>query len=152
MNKIPDPLSRTVRERQLKCLKPRHIEILRRILVGQRQVDIAREMGIGPQRLSVIMHSPLFVAELDRLMDETDRTVMEKIESFSAEAMEKIATMMRETKSEALRCKLANDILDRAGYRKVKKKAVPTISGEEVIKELTRRKAGQEKTIIIDHE
>ncbi len=152
MNKIPDPLSRTVRERQLKRLKPRHREIIRRLVEGKRPVDIAKQMGIGPQRLSVIMHSPSFVAGLERFMDETDRTVMERIESLSPEALDKIRDMMRKAKSESLQSKMAMEILDRAGYGKVEKEAVLTMSGEEVIKELNRRKAEQERTIEIDRE
>jgi len=115
-------------------------------------VDIAKQVGIGPQRLSVIMHSPSFVAGLERLMDEADRTVMERIESLSPEALDKIRDMMREAKSEALQAKMAAEIFDRAGYGKVEKKAILNMDGEAVIKELNRRKAEQEKTIEIEPE
>ena len=42
MDKAPQSLSSTVEERQLKRLSPRHREIMRRVVEGQRPVDIAR--------------------------------------------------------------------------------------------------------------
>ena len=98
------------------------------------------------------MHSPLFEAELGRMMEEADRTVAERIESLSPEALDKIRDMMRKARSQSLQTRMAMEILDRAGYSKVEKQAVLTVSGEDVIKELNRRKAEQEKSTEVEPE
>src|SRR5262245_33064832 len=69
MNRPKDRLpSKTVQERQIKKLSARHHEIIERLLLGHRPKDIAKEMRLGRQWLSVIMNSPTFVQALeDRL-------------------------------------------------------------------------------------
>lgn len=47
-------------------MTPRNQEILERILLGQKQVQISKEMGISAVRVSMITRSPLFRLELKR--------------------------------------------------------------------------------------
>jgi hypothetical protein len=46
---------------------------------GQHQKLIAREMGIGEQRLSVITNSPLFQEELQKRLREEDEEIIQRI-------------------------------------------------------------------------
>jgi len=66
MNGISKPISKTVQRRQLKRLRPRHYEILARVLKGQSQRQIAKEMRIGEPWLSVMINSPVFQQELNK--------------------------------------------------------------------------------------
>ena len=66
MNTISKPVSKTVQRRQLKRLKPRHYEILARIVKGESQRQIAKEMKIGEPWLSVMINSPIFQEELNK--------------------------------------------------------------------------------------
>src|SRR5262249_20591715 len=47
-------------------LRPRHYEILARVVKGESQTQIARDMGIGEPWLSVMINSPLFQEELNK--------------------------------------------------------------------------------------
>ena len=53
---------------QIKRILPRHIEIMNRLLLGQRQSEISKDLSITEGRLSVIINSPLFQLELKRKM------------------------------------------------------------------------------------
>jgi hypothetical protein len=53
---------------QLQHLAPRHIEIMHRLIRGQKAKTIAEDLGITQSRLSIIIHSPLFQLEMQKLM------------------------------------------------------------------------------------
>ena len=53
---------------QIKRVLPRHIEIMNRLLLGQRQSEISKEMSITEARLSIIINSPIFQIELKKKM------------------------------------------------------------------------------------
>lgn len=72
-------LSKTVRERQLRRLKPRHYEVLIRHLHGQTLREISAGIGIGEQRLSVIINSPLFQEELRVRLREQEEEIVRQI-------------------------------------------------------------------------
>ena len=46
---------------------PRHMEIMRRLCIGESQRDIAFSLGMDESRLSVIVNSPLFQLELRKM-------------------------------------------------------------------------------------
>lgn len=81
------PLSKTVRERQLKRLKPRHYEVLTRYVHGQPARQISAEMGIGEQRLSVIINSPLFQEALQERLREQDEAIVRRIYAADVKRM-----------------------------------------------------------------
>ena len=56
------------------------------------------------------------------------------------EALDVLKVLMRNARSESIRKVSADSILDRAGYAKVEKKLIGIVSGEDVIKELNRRR------------
>ena len=53
-------MSQSVEKMQLKSLAPRHLEIMDRLMAGQKQREISKDMGINEGRLSIIVNSPLF--------------------------------------------------------------------------------------------
>jgi len=120
-------------------LRPRHREILRRILEGATYVEIAEAMGIHKQTVMLVATSPLFRAELAKLESEADFNIVQRAESMSNEALDKLKTLMRSARSEFLQKAAAERILDTAGYSKIERRIVGVVSGEDVIRELNKR-------------
>ena len=123
-----------------KQLTPRHREIMRRLLEGAHKNTIAEEMGITPQAVIIISTSQLFREELAKMETEADFQVIKRAEDLSNEALDTLKNLMRFARSEAMKARAADSILDRAGYSKVEKKIIGVVSGEEVIRELNRRR------------
>jgi hypothetical protein len=121
-------------------LRPRHREIMRRILEGATYVDIAVQMGIHVQTVMLIATSKLFREELIKLESQANSDVIRRAELMSNEALDVIKRLMRSARSEALQKSCADRILDTAGYAKVEKKLVGFVDGEAVIRELNRRR------------
>jgi DNA-binding NarL/FixJ family response regulator len=73
----PRQISKTVQQRQLKRMRPRRYEILIRLLNGQSQRKIARELGLGEQRVSVIINSPVFQEELRKRWEVREQAIIQ---------------------------------------------------------------------------
>ena len=147
IKEIPGPLSAEEQRAELtngkwepSVLRPRHREILSRILEGATYVEIAEAMGIHKQTVMLVATSPLFRAELAKLEAEADFNIVQRAESMSNEALDKIKTLMRSARSEFLQKQCADRILDTAGYSKIERKIVGVVSGEDVIRELNKRR------------
>lgn len=108
----------------------RHKEIMRRLMLGQSQKDIAEIMGYTPMRISQIVNSPVFKKQFDqyqatfeqmfteRLLEkELHDPVREKLEEYKVDAIDTMYHLMRESESDTVRRASAQDILDRAGYK-----------------------------------
>lgn len=54
---------------ELQCLKPHHRAMARYAAAGKRPQDIAQIFGLGAAQVSVIMNSPLFLKEMERVME-----------------------------------------------------------------------------------
>jgi hypothetical protein len=128
-------------------LNPRHREILRRVLEGATHVEIAEAMGIHKQTVMLVTTSKLFRLELEKLEAESDFNVVRRADSMSNEALDKLKTLMRTARSEFLQKQCADRILDTAGYSKVEKRILGIVSGEDVIRELNKRKREASKPI-----
>ncbi len=122
---------------------PRHREIMRRVLEGATYVQIAQAMGLHVQSVMLICTSPLFRGELEKLEESADFSVVKRAEELSNEALDTLKTLMRNARSEAIRKTSADSILDRAGYVKIEKRIIGIVGGEEVIRELGRRRRSQ---------
>ncbi len=72
----PTRLSKPVRARKLRKLSPRHYQILVRYLMGQSQRQIAGEMGIGEQWLSVIVNSVVFQKVVEKWVQDREQMAM----------------------------------------------------------------------------
>lgn len=114
----------------LQKLNHRHYEIMRRLLRGERDKEIAEAMNITPNRISSIKHDPLFVEEFERFRDlinsrtveaiakgEVDDPVRRRLQEIRMDALEENIALMRHAESETVRQRSAWDLLDRAGYR-----------------------------------
>ena len=122
---------------------PCHREIMRRVLEGATYVQIAAAMGLHVQSIMLICTSPLFRGELEKLEESADFSVVKRAEELSNEALDTLKVLMRNARSEAIRKTSADSILDRAGYVKIEKRIIGIVGGEEVIRELGRRRRAQ---------
>jgi hypothetical protein len=131
-----------------KELRPRHREMMRRILEGATQVEIAEEMGLSTQAVMLVCSSAMFKEELRLLEEELNLNVIQRAEDLSNEALDKLKMLMRKARSEALQASCAERVLGIAGYSKIEKKQVQVISGADVIRELNRkrREAAEQRT------
>src|SRR3990167_10808068 len=135
---IPHPVTGQPQRWEPISLRPRHREIMRRILEGATYSMIAEQMGLSYQSIMLVCTSKLFKEELAKLEDSLDTTIIKRADELSGEALDVIKTHMRWAKSEALKVRSAERILDTAGYSKVEKKLIGVVNGEDVIKELNR--------------
>jgi hypothetical protein len=123
-----------------KELRPRHREMMRRILEGATYVEIAEEMGLSTQSVMLVCSSAIFKEELRALDADLNLNVIRRAEELSNEALDKLKVLMRRARSEALQASCAEKVLGIAGYSKIEKKQVAIISGEDVIRELNRKR------------
>ena len=121
-----------------KSLNPRHREIMRRLLEGASNLEIAQEMSISSQVIVLLRASKLFQGELEKMESAADFNVIKRAETLSNEALDVLKVTMRQGKTEALKLRAADSILDRAGYGKIEKRVVGIVDGEAVIKEINR--------------
>jgi hypothetical protein len=125
---------------EVDVMRPRHREILRRVLEGATYIEIADQMGIHRQTVMLIATSPMFQSELAKLEQERDYAVIQRADSMAHEALDTIKVAMRGARSEFLRVKSAKDMLDIAGYSKIERKIVGIVTGEDVIRELNKKR------------
>jgi hypothetical protein len=117
----------------IKSLKERHHEIKRRLVAGDRAIDIARSIGMTASWLSIVMSSPVFQVEMERerqMADENAADVAQRLTRLAPDAMTVLERAVRgiqqadgkiappEGISPALQTNVARDILDRAGHGK----------------------------------
>ena len=124
----------------LNRLQPRHREIMRRVIEGASYPDIAAAMGMATTSIKIICGTSIFKGELLKLENERDAGVIQRAEDLSNEALDKLKTLMRSARTEVLQQSSAKEILGIAGYSKIEKKQVAVVSGEEVIRELNRKR------------
>ena len=67
---------------QLLHLAPRHIEMMHRLIRGQKQKKICEDLGISQARLSIIVHSPLFQLEMQKLIEKKEEQLYSIQEDF----------------------------------------------------------------------
>lgn len=121
MGLIPQTLSQSVERYGLGHIRPRHIEMARRLVLGQPPIEVSRSMGINIGRLSIIINSPLFkivLAKLSKLRDESMMDITNELKELAPIALNEIAKVVMTSPSEKLRLCASQDILDRAGVIK----------------------------------
>lgn len=152
MGRIPSMMSNSVEKYGLSYIRPYHKEIARRLVVGQTQATISRELGLTESRLSIIVNSPLFKLTVKKLEDERDKGVVDvtrSLKEIAPIALEQLERTMYGAKSETLRFKASESLLSRAGYGPINKGQLQ-VSGsvgvthsdlsEEEIKSLIKRR------------
>jgi hypothetical protein len=129
-----DEKSGVTTNQQPDILSSRHRAAMRMEIAGHTPQDIADELGFSIQRLSVIMNSPLYKEEKEKMARDVQR------EFTQAEgkklAMDSTAKVLRDATLKAARTlegaldrsdqpsvaiSAAKDILDRGGYQKEEK-------------------------------
>ena len=119
----------------------RHKEIMRRLVAGDRQVDIAKDMQISQSRMSIICNSPAFVNQLERLSEGANNNALDvagRVQILSDDAMSVLEDILQQPEltgvTPKLRASVAHDILDRAGHGATKKIAsIPaTLNGDDI--------------------
>lgn len=130
----------------------RHFEILRRLVAGDRQCDIAHSLGMTDARLSIIVNSPLFQARLLELRSRANSNatdIQKRITSLSVDSMTLLENAIRakrgtpeyEDMKPIERAKLAQDNLDRAGHGAIQKSVALTgVITSDDLEELKRRR------------
>lgn len=127
----------------LQKMNQMHHEIVRRIVIGQKDHMIAKDLGCTTATVKYTRESPVVKQKLRILngaRDESFTEVQQRILDMAPLAlheMEKIMNDQAETGS--VRSKVAMDILDRAGYGAVQKKVDLTRLSEDRINSIKER-------------
>ena len=129
---------------QVEELWDRHHEVMRLAVLGMKQVEIAKQLGVSEVMVSYTLNSPLVQRQMELLRaarDEKTVDVAKRIKELAAEAVERLADIMREG-SEGSALKASLGILDRAGHAPIQKVqgafAILTPQDLEEVKERAR--------------
>lgn len=100
-----------------------HKEIARRLLLGERQMDIARDMKLSQNWISIVCSSPAFIKYLDGLRARTEVGISDVRKEITAGAVEgiKVLRSLLTSSNEQIQLKAATDLLDRDGFGAVKR-------------------------------
>lgn len=113
------------RKYQIKELWNRHEEINRRLLLGQKSKEIAKDLGISEATVSYTKNSKLAQKELGIMKAARDASSIDvamQIKEIAPQALEILEEIMHgDETQQSLKAKVATDILDRAGYSPPKK-------------------------------
>jgi hypothetical protein len=121
---------RFVEERKydVKQLWDSHAEMVRRIALGQNNIEIAEALGVTPQTVSNIKNSPLAkekVEELQNSMDERVRDIHKRIQALQPEALDALEGVLRgqydNDPHPVLKTKVATTLLAMGGNGPVQK-------------------------------
>lgn len=109
---------------QVKQLWDRQNEILRLAVLGMKQTEIAKKMGVTPATISNTLGSELAQEKLAIMVAERDATTVDlarQIKEIAPQALEIIKDAMEDNGKLCPRdrVKVAQDVLDRAGYSPV---------------------------------
>ena len=107
------------RKYQVQKLWNIHHEILRLLLLGRTQKEIADELGVTTVMVSYTANSELVKRQLDIMRGARDAQALDlavEIKRFAPEAFETLQYVMRNTDNEKNKIAIAMDSLDRAGY------------------------------------
>lgn len=146
---------------EIKRLNERQKEVLRRILLGQKNVEIAEALNITPQNVSDIRNSELAkieLAALSSLRDGSTINVANAIREVAPAALNILTTTIERTNKMLAEdptmmptphsTNIAQDLLDRAGHSAVKKSMVglAELTRDEI--EDLKERASQAKNVV----
>lgn len=117
-------------------LLPRHRTIMLRIIGGERQVDIATDLQMTQSRLSVIVNSPLFKTELEKMQTNLTALALQKhsdiaakIQALQPDALKVLVDLMEnKATSQRLKRDVAKDILGLDPSRQSKNDSVSDLA------------------------
>lgn len=113
-------------------LSGRHRALMRRLISGMSIGEACEELGFSSSRASVVIHSPLFQAEMQRMREEMAEGFVEAeadrgqisadpTRKYLQDSAEMAALTLKGALSDdnvTIRVNAAKDILDRTGYAK----------------------------------
>lgn len=98
-----------------------HLEIVRRIVAGQKDHEIAESLGVSKAMVKYTKESPIVKRKLEILQGQRDASAIEvrkHIENLAPLALHELQKMMAdEGTADRTRMKIAQDVLDRAGFK-----------------------------------
>ena len=116
---------------KLLTLSERHKQVARLLVNGHSQSSVAKLVGIHKSTISRLIRDPLLVQEMHRLQEIADQNVAqcvpgipEKIQKGAHKSIEVLKDILEDKRTDPnitrVKANVALDILDRAGYGKVK--------------------------------
>lgn len=110
----------------IKDMKERHYEIMRRLVAGELQTNIARSLGVTDSWISIVIASPVFQVELAKLRELANQDAADvagRLTKLAPDAMTVLEKAIRakgaeQTLSTMQQVSVARDVLDRAGHGK----------------------------------
>ena len=101
-------------------MSAKHHEIARRLVLGQKNIDIARDLGVTPMMVSNVRNSPVVKEQMGFLSAKKDQITM-KISEQIAEALPKCVEFLTDSVNDphvggALRSRNAFGLLAAGGY------------------------------------
>lgn len=104
--------------RAIRALNARHREIMRRIALGERNKDIAEDLGMSQVSISIIVNSPLFKQELAKWMSSLDAQAydaMGELRKIIPDAVVAVRETIEQKELPVLRHRASMDLLNRTG-------------------------------------
>ena len=108
----------------IRKVSPKHRLIMYRLLSGQSQRQIAKDMSLSETWVSLVVNDPLFKEEYHKLVDmvrakviDTSKRVQEIINAAAPEAARKIVELMDEL-DPSIRLKAAKEVVDKSDFGK----------------------------------
>lgn len=89
------PRTGKIPRNQIKLLTDRHREMARRLVIGERQCDVARAFGISQARMSDIARSPVFIDYMNQLHYRRDVQTMDIARSVKQGASRGLDLLLR---------------------------------------------------------
>lgn len=121
------------RKYHLKHLWEKHKHLARMLVVGEKNVDIAKKLHMSQSRVSVIANSPAFKNHLGNLSERADQTsldIKKKLEEGALAGVELLVDLLKKDPKTGSRfnpaipvqhqMKAAMTLLDRAGHGEIK--------------------------------
>jgi len=100
---------------ELQCLKPHHRAMARYAAAGKRPQDIAQIFGLSVPQVSIVMNSPLFKAEMDRVIEGLELSMKDaatELQELTGRATEVLAEeLYAGEKGSKLRARVAFEVL-----------------------------------------
>ena len=114
----------------IKKMWDRHHEIARRLVLGEKPTDIAKDLGITKETVSNTRNSPIVrdhISVLQAARDVECIDVAQEIKATAPKALKLLQDILEpdtdigQSASPALKAHTARDLLDRAGHAPVRK-------------------------------
>ncbi len=99
-----------------------HHEIVRLSLIGMKQVDIAKHLGVTPVMVSYTLRSPLVNEQLKNMSAARDLEAVDisgEIRALAPAAVEVLKDLLEDPLPN-IKLKAAQDVLDRAGFAPIR--------------------------------